>query len=185
MEIHLVRHGQTDWNISGQHTGRTDLLLNERGREESRGLRTKLVGTTYDRVWVSPLARARETCDLAGYGDRAEVWDDLMEWNYGAWEGRTKAEISATHPGWDQWTDGAPQGEDVPTITTRMERVVARLSVLDGTTLVFAHGHMLRCLACRWVGWPIAHGRRLILGNCALSILGGDVEGPTIRAWNI
>jgi len=185
LEIDIVRHGQTDWNITSQHTGRTDLALNDRGREESRALFVRLAGRKYDRVLVSPLSRAKETCALAGYAEHAEAWDDLMEWHYGEWEGRTKPQIAESHPGRDLWRDGAPGGESIEAMSARIDRVIARLVTLEGSVIVFAHGHVSRAIAARWAGWPLAHGRHLALDNCALSTIGSDDDGLRLnKAWN-
>lgn len=187
LEITLVRHGQTDWNLTGQHTGRSNLPLNARGREESEALGARLAGRRFDRVFVSPLARARETCALAGYGGVAEPWDALMEWDYGAWEGRTKAEIALAHPGWDLWRDGAPSGESAIAMALRVDGAVARVRALEGTVALFAHGHFLRAFAARWAGWPLEAGRNLALSNCAISTLVREsADGvPQIRAWGL
>lgn len=181
--VHLFRHGQTDWNVTTQHTGRTDLPLNAQGREEARALGQRIAGLRFDHVLVSSLSRARETCALAGWGDRAEPLEDLWEWHYGSWEGRTRAEIRAAFPDWNLWTQGAPEGESVDTVVARVDRVVARIA--EGqTTAVFAHGHILRVLACRWLGWPLTTSRGLLLGNCAHSILLRDADGPALERWN-
>lgn len=181
--VHLFRHGQTAWNLTTQHTGRTDLPLTEQGREEARLLGQRIAGLRFDRVLTSSLSRARETCALAGLGERAEALEDLWEWHYGAWEGRTRAEIKAAFPGWNMWTQGTPDGESIEAVVTRVDRVVSTVEP-GKVTAVFAHGHILRVLACRWLGWDLTTARSLFLGNCAHSVLVRDQEGSGIELWN-
>lgn len=181
--VHLFRHGQTAWNVTTQHTGRTDLPLDEHGREGARALGRRIAHLRFDHVLVSSLSRARETCALAGHGDRAVALDDLWEWHYGSWEGRTRAEIRAAFPSWDLWTQGAPDGESVDDVVSRVDRVIARIAPGE-VTAVFAHGHVLRVLACRWLRWPLVVSRGLLLGNCAHSVLVRDADGPALERWN-
>jgi probable phosphoglycerate mutase len=180
--LHLFRHGQTDWNITTQHTGHTDLPLNAQGRADAERLRARIADLRFDRVVASSLSRARETCAIAGLADRAELTTDLWEWHYGAWEGRTSAEIAADFPGWNMWTQGAPGGEHPDQVIARVDRALA--TVTPGTTAFFAHGHVLRVVACRWLGWPLTVARSLVLGNCAHSILARDRAGSTLQSWN-
>jgi broad specificity phosphatase PhoE len=185
-EVYLARHGETEWSVSGQHTGRTDIPLTERGEQNARALGDRLRGNTCAAVLTSPLQRARRTCELAGFGDRAEVVPDLTEWDYGAYEGRRTADIRKEQPGWYLFRDGCPGGESVEAISTRADRVVARLRSIGGSALVFSHGHFLRVLAARWLGLPGADARLLVLSTAALSILGYEhnPDEPAIRLWN-
>jgi broad specificity phosphatase PhoE len=181
--LHLFRHGQTDWNVTTQHTGHTDIPLNAQGRAEALLLQRRIAHLQFDRVWSSSLSRAKETCTLAGLADRATFTADLWEWHYGSWEGRTRAQIMAAFPGWDMWTQGAPEGESVAAVIARVDRVLGQIE--EGhTTAVFAHGHVLRVVACRWLGWPLAQGRALMLGNCAHSVLGREEGLSYLESWN-
>lgn len=184
-DLVLIRHGETAWNVTGQHTGRTDLGLNERGEAMARALGPRLSRWTFDRVLVSPLLRARQTATLSGYGARAEVVDDLAEWNYGRAEGRTKAEVRLELPGWDIWREGAPGGEAPEEIMERARAVAHRLAGETGTIAVFSHGHFLRVLTCAWLGWPVDCARSMVLGNTAISLLTRDDDGPELSAWNL
>lgn len=179
----LVRHGPTAWSISGQHTSRTDLPLLPEGEEAARGLAARLAGTTFAEVLTSPLQRARRTAELAGHPD-AEVCDDLLEWGYGDYEGRTTAEIRAEVPGWTIWTHRSPGGEPAAAVAARCDRVVGRIRAADGPVLVFAHGHVLRALAARWLGLPVADGRLFRLDTATLSELGHERETPVLLRWN-
>jgi broad specificity phosphatase PhoE len=162
-EVVLVRHGETDWSAAGKHTGRTDVPLNERGRREARGLAGMLAGRRFELVLTSPLSRAVETCRLAGLGDRALVRDELAEWDYGAYEGRTTAEIRMGRPGWSLWRDGVEGGETIAEVGARADRVLPELEAAGGDVAVFAHGHLLRVLAARWLGVEPDAGRLLAL----------------------
>ncbi len=187
--IVLARHGQTQWSLSGRHTGRTDVPLLEEG---TRG--AKLLGERLDRapfgglpgveVRTSPLARARETCELAGFGDRAATWDTLMEWDYGAYEGMTPAEIQARRPGWLIWRDGVPQGETPAEVSARADEVVAWARSADRDVLVFAHGHILRSIGARWLGLEMHFAARIRLNPSSLSVLGWAYGEPAIETWN-
>lgn len=181
----LVRHGQTEWSAGGRHTGRTDVPLDEAGRLQSLALGERLAGHTVALVLSSPLQRAHETCVLAGYGDRAELDDDLMEWDYGGYEGLTTDEIRASHPGWTLWQDGCPDGETAAAVGVRADRVVARARTADGDTVVFAHGHLLRVLAARWLALAAETGALFALDAASVSILGWEREQAVIRAWNV
>jgi probable phosphoglycerate mutase len=181
----LIRHGATEWSVSGQHTGRTDVPLTEAGREAAQRLGLRLVGQRFDLVLSSPLSRAADTCRLAVPGaDRVELTDDLMEWDYGKYEGLRTAEIRERRPGWLLWTDGVPEGETIDQVAARVDRVIARARQVDGDVALCAHGHLLRVLAARWLDEPPAFGGRLKLDTAALSILGWDRELPALLLWN-
>lgn len=182
----LCRHGQTAWTISRQHTGLSDVPLTEIGREEARQLGARLRGRVFDAVWSSPSSRARETCEIAGFTHRAIVRADLAEWHYGAYEGKTSAEIRLDHAGWDVFKDGAPGGESAADVVRRADGVVADLRASGGNVLIFSSGHFLRALAARWLGLPITAGRLFVLGTASLSEIGyehGD-EDPALLLWN-
>jgi probable phosphoglycerate mutase len=183
-EVVLVRHGETEWTLSGQHTGRTDIPLTDRGREEARALAAGLEGRRFALVLTSPLARAAETCDLAGLGEHAARRDELMEWDYGAYEGRKTIEIRQERPGWTLWRDGVPEGETAADVGARVDRVIAELRAADGDAAVFGHGHLLRVLAARWLGLEPDAGRLFALDPATISILGYERETPVIRSWN-
>ena len=184
--IYLARHGETAWTLSGQHTGLTDLPLTERGEQSARALGARLRGLTFGLVLTSPLQRAARTCELAGLGARAEVDRDLVEWDYGKYEGRTSAEIRAERPDWEIFRDGCPEGESPRQIGARADRVVRRLRPLDADALVFSSAHFLRVLTARWLELEVAGGRLLVLGTASLSALGYDHDRsqPVIRLWN-
>jgi len=183
-EIVLARHGETEWSRDGKHTGRTDVPLTESGRREAEALRAELGAWRFELVLTSPLARASETCRLAGLGDVAIVSDDLLEWDYGAYEGRTTKDIREERPGWSLWRDGAPGGETPAKVGERIDRVVARLREAGGDAVVFAHGHVLRVLAARWLGLETAQGQLFALETATLSVLGYERENAVIRLWN-
>ena len=168
-EVYLARHGETAWTVSRQHTGRTEIPLTARGEANARSLGERLKGEAFDLVFVSPLGRARRTCELAGFGARARQDSDLLEWDYGADEGRTTAEIRAERPGWYLFRDGSPGGESVAAIGARADRVVARLRGAGGRIILFGHGHFFRVLAARWLGLPPEDARHYWLGTAALS----------------
>jgi probable phosphoglycerate mutase len=183
-EIWLVRHGETEWSRSGQHTGRTDIPLTDAGRRQAEALGRHLVGRPFALVLTSPLARARETCCLAGYGELSQVADDLLEWNYGIYEGRTTAAIRAEQPGWSIWTTSIPQGETVEQVGERVRRVIERAGAAGGDVALFAHAHVLRILAACWLGLPPRDGRLLTLGTASISVLGHERETRVISVWN-
>ncbi|RZU37298.1 putative phosphoglycerate mutase [Streptomyces sp. BK022] len=187
--ILLARHGQTAWSLSGKHTGRTDVPLLEEGRRGAKLLGERLRHTPPAEfadveVRTSPLVRARETCELAGFGDRAEVWDTLMEWDYGAYEGMTPAEIHDVRPGWLIWRDGVPEGETLAEVSARADEVVRWARSADRDVLIFAHGHILRSIGARWLGLPIDFAARLRLNPTSLSTLGWAYGEPAIESWN-
>lgn len=180
----LVRHGETDWSKSKQHTGRQDIPLNEQGRREGERLRHRLAAWPFARVFVSPLSRARDTCALAGLGDRAELRPDLMEWDYGAYEGRTRADILHERPEWSLWRDGCPQGETAEQVGVRVDRVLSEVRGIDGDVALFAHGHVLRVLTARWLQTPPSMGERYALSTASVSVLGREHASEVIWLWN-
>ncbi|MFE6549127.1 histidine phosphatase family protein [Streptomyces sp. NPDC057746] len=187
--ILLARHGQTEWSLSGKHTGRTDVPLLEEGKRGAELLGRRLHRAPFDgldgvEVRTSPLARARETCEIAGFGERASIWDALLEWDYGAYEGRTPAEIQAVRPGWLIWRDGVPEGETLAEIGARADEVVAWARAADRDVLVFAHGHILRSIGARWLGLPLEFAARIRLNPTSLSVLGWAYGEPAIESWN-
>jgi broad specificity phosphatase PhoE len=184
--IHLARHGDTAWSVSGQHTGRTDLPLTERGERNARSLGERLRGRKFARVFTSPLQRAMRTCELAGFSGAAEEDPDLVEWDYGEYEGRRTAEIHAERPGWLLFRDGCPGGEAPDQVGARADRVIARLRAVGGDELLFSSGHFLRVLTARWLGLDVAAGAYFVLGTASLSTLGyeHDRTEPAIRLWN-
>lgn len=183
-EVWLVRHGETEWSLSGQHTGVTDLPLTPVGEDKAKALAPLLAGTAFGRILSSPLQRARRTADLAGLAD-VQICADLVEWRYGDYEGITTAEIRETQPDWSVWTDGAPHGESPGDVSARVDRVVESCRNLGERTLLVAHGHVLRALAARWVEQPIALGAHLPLGTARVCVLGFDRGTPTIDRWNV
>ena len=185
--IVLIRHEQTEWSLTGQHTGTTDLPLTKEGRALTQHLRHRLAGGRFSRVLTSPLQRAAETCRIAGFAAEAELRDDLVEWDYGAYEGRTTADIRTEDPGWDLWRDGAPGGESPVEVARRIDRVVADLLEScehGGDVLVFGHGHTLTALTVGWLGLPIVYGRHLRLGTGSVSVLGWKREVRVLETWN-
>jgi probable phosphoglycerate mutase len=184
--IYLARHGETAWSLSGQHTGRTDLPLTERGERNARALGERLRALVFARVFTSPLQRAVRTCELAGFGAMAEIDPDLVEWDYGQYEGRRTAEILAQRPGWQLFRDGCPGGESPDQVGARADHAIARMRALKGNVLIFSSGHFLRVLAARWLGLDAAGGRYLLLSTASLSALGYEHNPaePVIRLWN-
>ncbi|MFF3545539.1 histidine phosphatase family protein [Streptomyces platensis] len=187
--IFLARHGQTEWSLSGRHTGRTDVPLLEEGRRGAKLLGERLHRAPWDglpgvEVRTSPLVRAKETCELAGFGDRAQPWDALMEVDYGAYEGLTPAEIKSGRPDWLIWRDGVPEGETLAEVAARADEVVSWARSADRDVLVFAHGHILRTLGARWLGLDISFGARIRLEPTSLSVLGWAYGEPAIERWN-
>jgi broad specificity phosphatase PhoE len=183
-EIVLVRHGETEWSRAGKHTGRTDVPLTEEGRAQASALGAALGGWRFALVLTSPLSRAVETCRLAGLGEVAQERDELREWDYGAYEGRTTAEIREERPGWTLWRDGVPDGETAAEVGARADRVIAELRAAEGDGVVFAHGHLLRVLAARWLGLEPADGRYFALDTATIGVLGYEREAAVIRLWN-
>jgi len=182
--VFCIRHGETAWSLSGQHTGVTDIPLTDNGRKLAERLRPVLENEVFDLVLVSPLQRARETCELAGLGEQAVIEPDLVEWNYGAYEGLTPAQIHHKRPGWMIFRDGAPGGETPDEIGARVDRVIARVRKAEGSVALFAHGHVLRVLAARWIDLPASGGQRFMLDTGTLCVLGQYRDAPAVRVWN-
>jgi broad specificity phosphatase PhoE len=183
-QVWLFRHGETEWSLSGQHTGRTDLPLTAAGRRRAEALGRRLSGRPFALVLSSPLSRALETCRLAGYGDVAELNPDLMEWDYGDYEGRRTVEIQNERPGWSLWRDGVPDGETIDQVAARARRVIAAAESTEGDVALFAHGHVLRVLTACWLGLPPDAGRLFALGTAAVSVLGCEHDTHVIYKWN-
>jgi broad specificity phosphatase PhoE len=183
-QIWLFRHGETEWSLSGQHTGRTDLPLTPAGRRRAQAIGRRLSGRPFALVLSSPLSRALETCRLAGYGDVAERTPDLMEWDYGDYEGRRTVDIQKERPGWSLWRDGVPGGETVEQVGARARRVIKIADAADGDVALFAHGHVLRVLTACWLGLAPDAGRLFALGTAAVSVLGREHDTPIIIKWN-
>jgi broad specificity phosphatase PhoE len=184
VEIVLVRHGETEWSRDGRHTGRTDIPLTEAGRAQAAQLGEPLSAWSFARVLSSPLQRALDTCRLAGLGDRVDTTEDLLEWDYGEYEGVTTVEIRETRPRWYLWRDGCPGGEDAAAVGRRVDRVIAAVEDSDGDVALFAHGHVLRVLAARWIGLDPAGGGLLALGTGTVCVLGYERETRVVRRWN-
>ena len=184
-ELWLIRHGETEWSRSGRHTSLTDLPLTDAGRRAATALAPVLAHRSFALVLTSPLGRARETAALAGFGEHAQPDPDLVEWDYGEYEGITSAEIHARVPGWLLFRDGAPGGEGPADVGRRAERVIERAHAAPGDVLVFGHGHLLRVLGASWLGWPVAGGAQLLLDTGTLNILGAYGDVPAIVRWNV
>ena len=185
--VTLVRHGETAWSASGRHTGRTDIPLTAVGERRATALRERLAGQTFDRVFASPLQRAARTCALAGFGDRAVTDPDLLEWDYGDYEGHTTHEILAQRPGWLIFRDGCPHGEAAADVGARVDRVIARLRAADDRAIIFSSAHVLRVLTARWLGLAASEGRLFLLDTASVSVLGyehDDPQEPAVRLWN-
>lgn len=184
--VYLARHGATAWSVAGQHTGRTDVPLTAAGEADARRLAARLAGGAFAQVLASPSQRARRTCELAGYGARAAVDPDLAEWDYGAYEGMTTAEILARRPGWVLFRDGCPEGEAPADVAARADRLIARVRAVAGNVLLFSSAHILRTIAARWLGLDAGGGRHFLLGTASVSVLGyeHDATQPVIRSWN-
>ncbi len=184
--VYLARHGETEWSLSGQHTGLTDLPLTERGERNARRLGERLKGLSFAKVFTSPLQRARRTCELAGFGDRAEIDPDLVEWNYGEYEGKRTEEIHAKRPDWQLFRDGCPGGESPQQIGARADRVIKRIRAIRGNVLIFSSGHILRVLTARWLGLEPVGAQYFLLSTASLSELGYEhnLSQPVIQLWN-
>ncbi len=184
--VHLARHGETAWSLSGQHTGLTDLALTERGASSARWLAERLHGLRVAQVLTSPLQRAARTCELAGFGAQAQIDRDLVEWDYGDYEGLTTVEIKAQRPGWDVFRDGCPGGESPSQVGDRADRVLRRVRAIEGDVLLFSSAHFLRVFTARWLGLAPAAGRYFVLSTASLGTLGyeHDESEPVIRSWN-
>jgi probable phosphoglycerate mutase len=183
-EIWLIRHGETEWSASGRHTGRTDIPLTANGVRQAEALGRHLAGRRFALVLTSPLERARETCRLAGYGGAAQFTDDLLEWDYGIYEGRTTAEVRTGEPGWSIWATAIPRGETVEQVGERTRRVIDRSAAAAGDVALFAHAHVLRILTACWLGQAPRDGRLFALGTAAISVLGYEHDTRVIRVWN-
>ena len=184
MSVYAIRHGETEWSLSGQHTGTTDIALTENGRRQAERMRPALAKQAFALVLVSPLQRARETCELAGLGEAAAVDPDLLEWNYGEYEGLTPRQIAERTPDWLIFRDGCPGGETPEQVGARVDKVVARARAAVGNVALFAHGHVLRVLAARWIGLPPRAGQHFLLNTGTLSVLGYYHDVPAVRIWN-
>jgi broad specificity phosphatase PhoE len=184
VSVFPIRHGETAWSLSGQHTGTTDIPLTDKGRQLAERMRPVLAKETFALVLVSPLQRARETCELAGLGDAAVIEPDLVEWNYGKYEGLTPKQINEMAAGWLIFRDGCPGGETPGQVGARVDRVIARARAVEGDVALFAHGHVLRVLAARWLGLPPGGGQHFLLNTGTLSMLGYYHDIPAVRVWN-
>jgi broad specificity phosphatase PhoE len=183
-EIVVVRHGETEWSATGRHTSSTDLPLTESGRERARALASELAGRSFALVLCSPLRRARETCELAGFGDAAVTCEDLREWDYGDYEGLTTPQIRERDPDWSLWRDGCPGGEMPAQVAARADRALELLRGAGGDALAFAHGHILRVVTARWIGLEAAGGARFALGAGAIGVLGYEHQTEVVTRWN-
>ena len=183
-EVFLIRHGETEWSKSGQHTSRTDLRLTGVGEEQSRAVGRKIAGHAFALVLSSPMGRAVRTAELGGLGDRVELRDDMLEWDYGSYEGVTTRDIRSERPDWLLWRDGAPGGETAEQVGARVDRVIAEARAAEGDVALFAHGHVLRVLGARWIQLDPSAGGRLALSTATISVLGYEREMPVIWRWN-
>ena len=183
-KVYLLRHGETEWSLNGRHTGVTDIPLTENGRRIARLLQPILAKEKFALVLTSPLQRARETCELAGLGTLASIDRDLMEWNYGEYEGVTTEQIRQTKPNWSIFRDGCPGGESSLEIGARADRIVAKVRAVDGNVALFSHGHFLRVLAARWINLSASYGEHFLLDTATLNILGYYREAPAFKIWN-
>jgi broad specificity phosphatase PhoE len=183
-QVVLVRHAETEWTLNGRHTGRTDLPLTENGRQAAVSLAPFLASRTFQTVLVSPLIRARETCELSGMAGNEQLREDLLEWDYGDYEGLTSTEIDAQRPGWSLWRDGCPGGEDARAVGARADRVIAEASDAGGDVALFSHGHMLRVLGARWISLEATGGSRLGLAPGALCLLSHEHGAAILASWN-
>jgi len=187
LRAHLIRHGETAWSRTGQHTGRTDLGLTAHGEDEARGLAQRLRPNGFTRVLVSPRLRARQTCELAGFAPASEIEPDLAEWDYGDYEGRRSVDIRKEYPDWNVWRDGCPHGETPAEVSARADRVIVKLCTMHGNIALFSHGQFGAALAARWIGLPLIEGQHFALHTASLSILGYEPLHPDrrlIELWN-
>jgi broad specificity phosphatase PhoE len=183
-QVVLVRHGETEWSRDGRHTGKSDIPLTAEGRRQAEALRRELAGWTFALVLTSPLERAMETSRLAGFGEVAQSRSDLVEWDYGRYDGLTSPQIAAIDPGWSLWRDGGPGGEQPADVGRRADHIITEVRAVAGNVLLFAHGHILRVVAARWLAEPPAGGQHYALQTAALSVLGYEHENPVIWHWN-
>jgi broad specificity phosphatase PhoE len=184
-ELWLIRHGETEWSTAKRHTGRTDIALTPTGERQAAALSRSLAGRRFALVLCSPLRRARETCTLAGYDDAANVTDDLLEWDYGVYEGKTTQEVRVEQPGWSIWTASVAKGESVEQVGRRARRVIERALAVDGDVVFFAHAHILRILTACWLGLPPDAGRLFVLRTASISVLGFEHDTRVINQWNV
>ena len=183
-KVLLIRHGETEWSLSGQHTGMTDIPLTENGRSVARRLKPILADQTFALVLTSPLRRARETCELAGLIERAEIDRDLVEWNYGDYEGMTPQQIQVLKPGWTVFADGCPGGETPEQVEARIDRVITKIRSVAGNVAVFGHGHLIRAFAARWLGLRASEGRFFLLDPATVNVVSYYRDVPAIKRWN-
>jgi broad specificity phosphatase PhoE len=187
LQLYLIRHGQTAWSLTGQHTGRTDIALTEQGEADARALAPRLQHIEFSKVLTSPMLRARRTCELAGLGSGSEVDGDLQEWNYGAYEGKRSIDVYRERPDWNLWRDGCPDGESADQVAARIDRLLARLETVNGSVALFLHGHIGAALAVRWIGLPMINGEHFPLHPATICILGVEQPHPgvpVILTWN-
>ena len=184
MNVFAIRHGETAWSLSGQHTGATDIPLTDNGRRLAERMRSVIAKQAFALVLCSPMQRARETCELAGLGNKAVIDHDLAEWNYGEYEGLTPSQIHESAPGWLIFRDGCPGGESPEEVAARADRVIARARAAEGDAALFAHGHVLRVLAARWIGLPAGSGQHFLLDTGTLCVLGYYRDIPAVKVWN-
>lgn len=187
MQLHLIRHGETAWSLSGRHTGQTEVPLTEQGEQDSRRLLERFRGVDLDHVLTSPRQRARRTCELAGLGALARIEPDLAEWDYGDYEGLTTAKIYEQRPDWNLFRDGCPGGESPAQVAARADQLIARLRLLEGNVALFTHGHFGRVLGVRWVGLPVRKAQHFLLSTASLSMLGYEhdcIDQPAVALWN-
>ncbi len=186
-QVYFIRHGETAWSLTRQHTGRTDIALTTHGESEARELLPRLAHIEFSKVLVSPRLRARQTCALAGLGQQSEIEPDLAEWDFGDYEGLLSAEIRKTRPDWDAWRDGSPGGDTPTDVSNRLDRLIARLNTMHGNIALFSHGQLGASLAARWIGLPVSDGRHFMLHTASVSILCKDASVPNlgvIGQWN-
>ncbi len=184
VEIYLIRHGETEWTKSRQHTGLTDITLTENGRSQAKALARRTKKLHFDKIYVSPLKRAFDTCALCGYQDVAEVSNHLLEWDYGDFEGKMSSEIHKKNPNWNIFIDGAPNGESTDDVTKRVDHFLGEIKKQKGTVALFSSGHISRAIAARWLEMPISFGKSLILSTASLSLLSHEHNNPAIKLWN-
>ncbi|OQW35385.1 MAG: phosphoglycerate mutase [Nitrospira sp. SG-bin1] len=184
-ELWLIRHGETEWSAAKRHTGRTDMALTSAGERQAAALSRSLAGRQFASVLCSPLRRARQTCELAGYGDAATVTEDLLEWDYGIYEGRTTQEVRSEQPGWSIWTASVAKGESIEQVGDRAQRVIQAASAAKGDVILFAHAHILRILAACWLGLPPDAGRLFVLRTASISVLGFEHDTRVMTRWNV
>lgn len=184
-KVYLIRHGETEWTHSKQHTGLTDIPLIEEGRKQAEWLKKRLENTTFKKVFCSPLLRAKETCEITGLISGAEIDPDLVEWDYGDYEGKTTEQIQVENPKWTLFTNGVPNGESFQDVSARAEQVISRISEIEGNIALFSSGHFLRSLAATWLHLPVTEGKLLLLSTASISILGYERKNRVLQSWNI